>query len=1467
MLNSWVGDRAGNVMVKLHWYCLRILLQISFLIMVGTGVICAQPHTQQERLMRIAALSEYQFEAEKLLALEKARQLAIPSFRLLADGRAMELMRFQDGIPVYYITHNAGGASLIRADKLYPGGDSGLNLTGADVLLGMWDSGKVRDTHQEFGGRVIQVDGASSLSNHASHVAGTLIAGGAVAQARGMAYEASLHAYDWNNDDAEMAAAAADGLRVSQHSYGFITGWHFDDGDWYWYGNINISETEDYFFGFYDSSAEAWDEIAYNAPYYLIVKSAGNHRGGGPSAGTLHYYWDGVGWATSTATRDLNGGPDGYDSMSRTATGKNLLTVGAVNASGNMTSFSSWGPTDDGRIKPDIVAKGVSVYSSMATGDDQYGYSSGTSMSGPMISGASALLLEHQQNLHPDTVLLASTLKALIIHTANDELGGAPGPDYRFGWGLMDTEKVAGVMRLNKLADGLHIIEGNLQDATQNTIELTARGGEPLRATLVWTDPPGNPPVASLNPPDLMLVNDLDMRINHSGGATWYPYVLDPANPSLAASSGDNFRDNVEVIHIEEPLAGEIYELIISHKASLEGGSQSYSLVVTGNMAEDEGPVATIPTVTTSAVSDIGITEAKGGGNVESDGGAEVTQRGLVWSAGVTPYYENHEGIEIQGSGAGHFTITMSSLTSSTTYHVRAFAINQEGTAYGQEEIFTTLAQTYTLNLQAEPSGAGDLSGDGTYVAGDTISIEANPKTGYIFRDWTGGAEFLFEPEMATNAIVMPDDDLTILARFDAVQYLITATSDGSGHIEPEGEIAIPEGGTQTFVMTAETGHYLHDVEVDGVGVGEVASYVFEDVRSNHTIHAKFKSNAYIIQVVVIPEEAGIVSGDGIYLHGEEVWLEASPDQGYRFLYWVENDEILMEAGETVTSTYVFIADTDRMLHAHFEQKQFSIEATSSMGGSIDPAGIVSVSWGDDQGFTMTASGGYDLIDVEVDGSSVGALTSYVFENIQSDHTIHAVYGQKAYVISASVRPSETGDVSGTGTFAHGAEVHLQATPLEGYRFRNWTEGGQVVLEGNQVASADYTFKALSDRALTANFALMEYTVSVDVIPDDGGFINGIGVYNHGQTASLEAHAADGFEFQYWKEDGEVLTEDGVVVSSTYSFKVENHRHFEAHFSPMEFLIHAAASAGGTIEPSGTIPVSFGQSRSFFIMPDEGYYIADVEVDGLGVGAVASYTFDDVSSDHDIYALFAARHYEVVALSEPDVGGVVSGTGTYQHGQLVTLTAIPSDDYEFVKWTENGELIVENDSVNQPVLVFYAFGDRSLLAHFEQVAFEVVFVIKDIHTSEPVSDAYITFNDVAYSSGIYSFTGVYPGSYPFLVERMGYFPYLDTVAVESADVRTDVLLVPDDTSIPEPENLVIHIYPNPASENITIGFKGHIEGHIRLDIINTRGLLIKTFRVTEEGDFLVNISGLRPGLYLIRIWSETGKSIHKFIKY
>jgi Subtilase family len=563
------------------------------------GKVALVSQAQQSRLAQLKQTLQAKAVAEKARARSWALHRGIPFRSELADGKILELQRLGAQGPVFYITTNVDAADSVSTDELLPGGSLGLGLSGQGLTIGEWDSGRVLLEHPDLYERSIQVDAAAVPppvhSDHATHVAGTLIGDGGsqYPQAMGMAPGAFLQAWDWNDDLQEMTDAAASGLLVSNHSYSIAAGWipygQAVPNNWWWIGGAG---NEDPNFGYYDAEAQALDQIANNAPYYLIVKAAGNDRWDiGPPAGEEYTIVDqqGQSLGTSTVSRPADCGQTGYDCLPGSVVAKNILTVGAVNdvnggylplqgpSSVQMTGFSSFGPTDDGRVKPDLVANGWLLLSTWGA-PNYFAVLAGTSMAAPSVTGSLLLLQEHYEDVHgSDNFMRSATLKALAIHSA-DETGNADGPDYEFGWGLLNTRKAAQV--ISEDGGGEHlIVEATRVDGAgvAPVVFSVAEEGARVRVTLVWNDPAAEPVAPALDPEDALLVNDLDLRVS-GNGFTHQPWVLNPLAPAAAAERGDNSRDNVEMVEFTASPGN--YTAEVDNKPGLLGGEQAYSLII-----------------------------------------------------------------------------------------------------------------------------------------------------------------------------------------------------------------------------------------------------------------------------------------------------------------------------------------------------------------------------------------------------------------------------------------------------------------------------------------------------------------------------------------------------------------------------------------------------------------------------------------------------------------------------------------------------------------------------------------------------------------------------------------------------------------------------------------------------------------------------------------------------------------------
>lgn len=557
-------------------------------------------------------------------------------------GGGFELMGMDGGQPLYNTTNNSNSAisanvTPIRKSHLAPQ----LPLDGAGWEVGMWEKGMPRLTHLEFHigdqfagvfheAEVVENDPTLYNQDHATHVLGTMIGRGFLSpSAMGMAPAATARCYHWDDPTLDLLNEAARSpgepgkLYVSNHSYGTIAGWGNLDKPggsgntgWHWMGTAG--EAQDYKFGIYDGSAVGWDRMCRQRPYHLPFKAAGNDRGNFPFfLETLYWPLVGGGWDSGVSgfapsSPDEDGdGDEGWDTLPTWAVSKNIMTVGnqedAV-SSGNrspqvdMVSSSGFGPADDGRIKPDIVANGDDVYSATKDSDISYGDKTGTSMAGPAAAGA-GLLLHQGYTMVTGQYMRASTLKALMIHTATDVC--EPGPDYKSGWGLVDaTEGVAQLNRHGAEPGGRQIFEGVLsQKSPEYRLQFKAAPGSLLKMTLCWTDPEGSEKSGWDNR-SAALVNDLDMTLRLPDGTLRRAPALSYSNPGGAPSFAGNAVDTVEKIggSIYDLTLGTpgIYELVVRHKGSLvqpdatdpNNLSQVFSLILQGNTAADTGTLA-----------------------------------------------------------------------------------------------------------------------------------------------------------------------------------------------------------------------------------------------------------------------------------------------------------------------------------------------------------------------------------------------------------------------------------------------------------------------------------------------------------------------------------------------------------------------------------------------------------------------------------------------------------------------------------------------------------------------------------------------------------------------------------------------------------------------------------------------------------------------------------------------------------
>ena len=353
----------------------------------------------------------------------------------------------------------------------------------------------------------------------------------------------------------------------------------------------------------------------------MPVFAAGNPANYGPGGPTAYYIFQNNQYqyiANPPAdSRDwYNGDPGGYDTVQAPGTAKNVLTVGSIlditSSTVSLSGFSGRGPTDDGRIKPDVVAVGQrnsslgqgsslflarigsnSAYYDGVTADSEgFLYAVGTSFASPQAMAGLALAQQRRTQLFPAAgPLLASTWRVLAIHTA---LGlGAPGPDFFFGWGVFNALGIVQVLESDAaLGRGSLVKEFAVEQGQPRSFFVHLPANTSATFTLGWTDPEGSPPPVDsvVDPLTPMLVNNLDLTVQDTlAGTTHYPWVLNPALDTenqaarqAAATTGVDTLNNIERIDLTTTAQARTFRVTVTPQGTITGGPQKVSLVITG---------------------------------------------------------------------------------------------------------------------------------------------------------------------------------------------------------------------------------------------------------------------------------------------------------------------------------------------------------------------------------------------------------------------------------------------------------------------------------------------------------------------------------------------------------------------------------------------------------------------------------------------------------------------------------------------------------------------------------------------------------------------------------------------------------------------------------------------------------------------------------------------------------------------
>ena len=416
-------------------------------------------------------------------------------------------------------------------------------------------------------------------------------------------------------------------------------------------------------------------------------------------------------------------------------------------------------------------------------------------------------------------------------------------------------------------------------------------------------------------------------------------------------------------------------------------------------------------------------------------------------------------------------------------------------------------------------------------------------------------------------------------------------------------------GANAKVTATAATGYAFAGWYENSALASAANPYTFL-VEKDCRLEAKFNNIPYEIKVSASPAEGGAAVTDkgtasATYIYGTNARVTATAATGYTFAGWYEND------GHTsAENPYTFKVEKARILEARFAQITYTVTATAATGGTVTGSGTFAAD--SDVTVTATPSTGYTFEGWYKGGIKVSGLASYTFKATENV-TLEAKFTETKYTVTDTAATG--GTITGSGTFAAGADVTVTATPSTGYAFEGWYK------EGTKVSDlAGYTFKATENVTLEARFTQTKYTVIATAYHIGGAVTTGSGTYVAGSEVTVTATPSTGYTFEGWYK-GEIK----VSSSTSYTFKVTENVTLVAKIIGKDYTITTTASTGGTVTGSRTYQLN--NEACLTAIPQSGYIFVGWYENNNRVSASDFYCFR-VDKDRALEARFESDPYQ-----------------------------------------------------------------------------------------------------------------------------------------------------------------------------------------------------------------------------------------------
>lgn len=536
------------------------------------------------------------------------------------------------------------------------------------------------------------------------------------------------------------------------------------------------------------------------------------------------------------------------------------------------------------------------------------------------------------------------------------------------------------------------------------------------------------------------------------------------------------------------------------------------------------------------------------------------------------------------------------------------FTVNGNRTLVAHFELLPP--NSYSINVSADPSNGGSVSGGGTFEEGQSCTVRATANNSYIFSNWTENGI-----EVSTNArySFVVNSNRTLVAHFTTIvqsNYTISVSASPSNGGTVTGGGIFEQEQSCSVRATANSGYTFANWTENGNEVSTDANYTFT-VNSNRNLVAHFTAqgaNTYTINVSANPSNGGTVTGGGTYEQGQSCTVNATASTGYDFIKWTENGNQV-----STNANYTFTVNGNRNLLASFtQQNTYTISAGVTPTGAGTVTGDGTYQQGQSCTLRATPATGFTFQKWTKNGTQVSTNATYTF-TVTESATYVAHFQLATYTINASASPSSGGTVTGGGNYSYGENCTLRATTASGYTFVNWTKNGTQVS-----TNPTYTFSVTASASYVAHFNQQSYNINLSASPSNGGTVSGGGVHYYGQSCTVHAVTNSGYTFTNWTENG-----SQVSTNANYTFTVTGNRTLVAHFTanPQNYTISVSAnpSNGGSVSGGGAYQQ--GQSCTVHAAANSGFTFTNWTENGSQVSTNADYTFT-VTGNRSLVAHF-----------------------------------------------------------------------------------------------------------------------------------------------------------------------------------------------------------------------------------------------------